>query len=81
MKTFLLSTAVALIALAATSPVVAADPLVCAGKVWKPAGGASIEIGHGIYQCSFKGQAIRRVLSVCKIGERCTVRAKIAERR
>lgn len=37
-----------------------------------------LEIGHGLYQCSVRGRRnVERVLATCRLGEMCTLRAKI----
>ena len=64
-----------------------ASPLTCSGAFWNihkdEAGETWIEIGHGLYQCSIKNvasEAGKKILSVCNLGKRCTVRVDIAPR-
>ena len=59
-------------------------PMVCSGTLWNIHADQNketwIEIGHGIYQCSVKnaaGEAGKKILSVCNLGNRCTVRVEI----
>lgn len=62
-----------------------ASPVTCSGKLWNiyegERGETWIEIGHGIYQCSVKNvasEAGKKILSVCNLGKRCTIRVELA---
>jgi hypothetical protein len=64
-----------------------ASPLTCSGRLWNihkdQRGDTWLEIGHGIYQCSVKdvsSEAGRKILSVCNLGKRCTVKVEIMPR-
>jgi Bacterial SH3 domain len=53
--------------------------VICSGKLWN-INEDYIEIGHGIYQCSVKNvasEAGKKILSVCNLGKRCTIRVEI----
>ena len=63
------------------------SPMTCSGKLWNidkdDSGDTWIEIGHGLYQCSVKNVASnagKKILSVCNLGKRCTVRVDLAPR-
>jgi hypothetical protein len=64
-----------------------ASPITCSGELWNiskdDSGETWIEIGHGIYQCSVRdvaSQAGKKILSVCKLKSRCTVKVDLAPR-
>jgi hypothetical protein len=58
-----------------------ASPTTCSGKIWN-INETWLEIGHGLYQCSAKVESRvgRKILSVCKLGERCTFQVEVAPR-
>jgi hypothetical protein len=80
------ATALTLVTGVANAGQIAKRVEICSGKLWNiskdNSGETWIEIGHGDYQCTIKvaSEAGRKILSVCNLDKRCTIRVELAPR-
>jgi hypothetical protein len=77
------ATALTLVTGVANAGQIAKRVEICSGKLWNisnNSGETWIEIGHGNYQCTIKvaSEAGRKILSVCNLDKRCTIRVELA---
>jgi hypothetical protein len=62
--------------IASTAAYAAPKTLTCSGEVWNVWSDGKelwLEVGHGLYQCSFRVPAAKVVLSVCELRIECII--------